>query len=259
MPEFDSDVEETARYIARLAGRVPCDPAHQAQLRLELLRRHQEHSVESSQRATGSLWSRLTGLKSLTLVAPPALGGIVVTMLLLFSLAPRQSAQAAEAARITSALARSAPTVTAWQVTAQRQEGNAAESVQCDFPLTPQQRIYVRNNRAYMYSSGTWYVLTPGSWTSSSGCGGQGQLQIAFALLPERLARGAFTLLPARVLHGRRVEGIRYGKTGAGRTVTVTLWVDRHSGLVVEATRLVTAGGRELQRDIVAYAYTRAK
>ncbi|HZU14773.1 MAG TPA: hypothetical protein VFB58_18195 [Chloroflexota bacterium] len=257
MPEFDSDIEETAQYIARLAGRVSLDPAHKTQLRGELLRRHQEHSVESSQRATGSLWSRLTGHRRLTLVAPPALGGILVAILLGLSLAPHQSAQAAEAARITDALARSAPTVTAWQVTAQQQEGNAANSVQCELRLSAQQRIYVRNGRAYMYSNGTWYALSATNWATYRGCSGEGQLQIAFALLPERLSRGAFALLPARTLHGQRVEGIRYAASAARRTVTVTLWVDRSSGLVLEATRLVTSGSHVLRRDVVDYSYTR--
>src|SRR5437588_12640901 len=114
--EIPSDLQATESRLTHLSRQVPIDLQHKARLREELLRRHQELSAETTQRAAGKPWSRFTRLKRLTLVAPPALAAATALSVLLWALqiSGHQTPQAAEAARITRALVQSAPTVTGW-------------------------------------------------------------------------------------------------------------------------------------------------
>lgn len=251
---LDPDILSVAHTIADLSRGVDPDPRYSARLRQELLRRHQELSADRTQRAAGTLMSRLTGLKRLTLVAPPALAAALILSLVLWGLpitghAPSQSAVAA---RITRALAQSAPSVTAWQVTVRRQRGDTALSAQCNPRLTADQRIYVRHNRAYLWSNHTWYQIT----SSASHC--IGGLDWAFATLPSHLAQNRFALLANREIDGRQTEGIRYTAGAHGMSYTSTFWVEKMTGLVLVVQRVERKGSRIVERDTAHYTYTRA-
>lgn len=256
-PGLDRELIETAEYIAHLSRRAQPHPSHHARLRQELQRRHQELVAESSQRTARMLRPRLTGLKRLTLVAPPALAMAAALVLALFGLpgVGRPAPQAAVAARITDALVRSVPTVTSWQVNVQQQRGNSAISTQCSLQLKPYQRLYVRGARSYLYSYGKWYQVT--SVWQRSGC--PEDLQFDFAILPAHLAHHSFSVLPGRVVQGTRTEGIRYTMTRNQDAITSTLWVDRKSGLVLQAQRVIRSGKAVVERDLADYTYTRAR
>src|SRR5947209_11382720 len=117
--DVDSDLQQTAQRVAELGRQVTIDLRHQAHLREDLLRRHQELTADHTQRAAGQLWPPYRWLRRLTLVAPPAFA--VVVALLVFVLSPQigghQSSQEAVAARLASAAVKTVPTVTGWQVT----------------------------------------------------------------------------------------------------------------------------------------------
>lgn len=255
MSEFDldADLADTDRYLVSLSKRVEPDPRHKAVLRQELLRRHQELIAEESQRAARTLWFRFAGLKRLTLVAPPALAGILALILLMVDaqMSGHRSPQAAEAARISQALARTTRTVTAWQVTFQQQKGNSSLSAQCTLPL----HLYPRDGKMYLYRDGQWFLVTPGA---VSGLDCPSELRWIFATLPNRLAHNAFTLLPRKRIGGRVTEGIQYQVTQGGTTVTSTVWVDRQTGLVVRARRVAMQRGQVVERDNASYSYTRS-
>src|SRR5450759_5384088 len=110
MHDFDlnSDVRGAAQHVATLSQRAVIDPRHKNRLREELMRCHQELSAEHTQRAAGKFWPRMTGLKRLTLVAPPALAVVLVAGLILGALQAtgHHDPQTAEAARLTRAMAR---------------------------------------------------------------------------------------------------------------------------------------------------------
>lgn len=250
---LDPDVLSVAHTIADLSRGVEPDPRYSARLRQELLRRHQELSAESTQRAAGTLMSRLTGLKRLTLVAPPALAAALILSVVVWGLpiVSQTPSQAAVAARITRALAQTAPTVTAWQVTVERQRGDADLSTQCNPRLTSTQRLYIRGDRAYLWSNQTWYQVTP----SASQC--VGGLDWAFATLPSSLSHNNFSLLHGRVIDGRQTDGIRYTVAHGSREYTSTFWVDRQTGLVLLIQRVQRQGSKIVERDTAHYRYTR--
>ena len=250
---LDPDVLTVAHSIADLSRGVEPDPRYSARLRQELLRRHQELSAVRTQRAVDTLMSRLTGLKRLTLVAPPALAAALILSLMVWGLpiAGHAPTQAAVAARITRALARTAPTVTAWQVTINRRRGDSDLSAQCNPKLTSGQRLYFRGDRAYLWSSGTWYQITP----SASQC--VGGLDWAFATLPSSLSHNRFALLPGRTIDGRQTDGLRYAMTRKGTQYTSTFWVDHGTGLVLLIRRVERRAGNVVERDTAHYHYTR--
>lgn len=250
---LDPDILSVAHTIADLSRGVEPDPRYSARLRQELMRRHQEQSAVRTQRAAGTLMSRLTGLKRLTLVAPPALAAALILTLAVWGLpiAGHAPSQAAVAARITRALAQTAPTVTAWQVTITRQRGDSDLSAQCNPKLSAGQRLYFRGDRAYLWSSGTWYQVTPGA----SQC--VGGLDWAFATLPSSLTHNHFSLLPAKTIDGRQTDGIHYTTSRNGTEYTSTFWVDHTTGLVLLIQRVETRAGKVVERDTAHYRYTR--
>jgi hypothetical protein len=251
---LDGDLQRVDRYLASLSARVEPDPRHRAALRQELLRRHQELLAGDSQRSATTLWLHVKELKRLTLVAPPALAGVLALLVILFGLqiSGHRSTQEAEAARINRALAHATRTVTAWQVTFHQQKGNSASSSQCTLPL----HLYPRDGKMYLYKNGTWFQVTP---AAAAGLDCPSQLQWVFASLPARLAHGNFHLLPARRLGGRWVDGVQYSTRSRATRVTATVWVGRASGLVLRAGRVTTRDGRVIERDAVSYSYVRAQ
>jgi hypothetical protein len=256
--ELDRDLRTLDQHLATLSKRVEPDPSHHARLRQELLRRHQELRTEHTQRAVPTLWSRFPGLKRLTLVAPPALAGAAALLAVISGagFSGHHNPQIAEAAQITQALAHTAPTVTAWQVSVQQQSGNSIASVVCPYSLGTDQHFFVRDGRAYFYDGKAWYRVS----TSLSGGSAQCPLDIqwAFAILPAHLENGNFTILPDRTLGGIRVRGVRYSvRTGSGVS-TSTEWVNLASGLVARAERVIRRGSHIVERDRAVYSYTRA-
>ena len=255
---LDDDLKTLDQHLVSLSRRVEPDPSHYAQLRLELLRRHRELRTDTTQRAVPTLWSRLTGLKRLTLVAPPALAAAIV-LYAVFSgvqITGHQSPQMAEAAQITQALSRTAPTVTAWQVNLQYQRGNSAGSVNCQPPLKADEHFFVRDGGAYFYSGGKWYRV------SATFHGGTAQCPLdimwAFVILPAHLQQNQFTVLPGSVIGGHRTEGIRYSARRGQTLLTTTEWVDRTTGLVRRAERLIRRNSKVVERDVADYSYQRS-
>jgi hypothetical protein len=254
---LDHDLRDAELRVIQLNRRVHADPRHKARLREELLRRHQELTAESSQRAAGMLWPHIPGLKRLTLVAPPALAVAVAFSVLLLALqvSGHQNTQAAEAARLTQALTRTAPTVTEWQWTVQERNASGVSVYAYKFPLRTNQGLYVANHRVYLYSSGQWArVAPPPSATNSPG-----YWQWALATMVSHLTPHGFTLLPARTIRGQRTEGIHFTAIQGSTKIGTTAWVDRHSGLILRLDLVARRGAVVVERDQADYAYSRSR
>lgn len=248
---FDPELQSTAQHVADLCRRVDINPQHKARLREELMRRHQVLLAEKSQRAAGSFWSRLTGLKRLTLVAPPALAAAVIAFLVLSGLqiSGHETTTSAEAAHMTQALARTVPTVTAWQTTVQRHRADNVSSYLYPATLRPGQQLYLsvrhdmRGSAAYLYSNGHWYPVAQ-TWPW------------AFLALPSYLAHPHLTFLGRRTIAGHVTEGFRYVQQDAhGQTIALSNWVDRKTGLILHMERLISRGGAVIERDTADYRY----
>ena len=256
-PDFDPLLQLTAQHIAELSGRVHIDPQHKARLREELLRRHQELSAGSTQRAAGMLWPRFARLKRLTLVAPPALAAGVICSILLWALqiSGHQSSQAAEAARITQALTRTVPTVTMWQVqlTLRQVRDDSTSSYQCVVKFHPDERLYLRNGQVYLYFAGAWHQVT----LDQAGSQCPADWQWAFTSLPARLSQDHPTFAPARSIDHRPTEQISYtvAVPGQPRIVKTAMWVDRQTGLVLRLERVTLESGKVIERDSANYHY----
>src|SRR5437763_11550947 len=157
---LDPELASVERHIVSLSRRVEPDPSEYARLRQERLRRHQERRTETTQRAVRSLWPRLTGVKRLTLVAPPALAAAVALFAVLaaIQISGHQSTESAQAAQITRALSHTVPTITAGQVNVQHERGDSTMSLPCPATrLGKDQRLVMRDGRTYWYSGGQWY------------------------------------------------------------------------------------------------------
>jgi len=257
-PDLDSDLQVAAHRVMRTAHETPIDLAHKAQLRDELLRRHQELSAGTTQRAAFKLWPRLSGLKRLTLVAPPAVAGAVALSVLLWGLqiSGHQKPQTAEAAKITQALARTAPSVTHWQWTLQVTGGRQGPAViRGQYMLTPNKRLDVQSGRVLMYSGGHWIPVTADTVHNP----GRNDWNVAFAVLAVKLGQQHFSVLPNRLIARHLTEGIRYSTSEAGgATVITSFWVDPATGLVFHIDRLQMLHGKVVEHDSVQYDYGRA-
>jgi hypothetical protein len=256
--DLDRDLQMVSDRVADLAHAVTIDPRHKARLREELLRRHQELSAGTTQRAARTLWPRFPRLKRLTLVAPPALAAAAILSMMLWSLPifGHQTPQAAEAQRITQALVRTVPTVTRWRVTVNHQGKNETHSIMYHFELNPNQRLYVVGHRTLVYSPRQWASLAPGPFNGKS----VGAWQWAFAVLPARLANHQFSILSTQNVAGRATDRIQYSVDHRGiRSVEATAWVDQKTGLVIRLERAELIRGHVVQRDYADYQYESAR
>jgi len=258
-PDVDPDLRDVSERVADLSRQISIDLRYKAHLREALLRRHQELSAEVTQRAARKLWPRLTGVKRLTLVAPPALAAAVAAWAMIWALqvSGHRSPQLAEAQRISAALVRAVPTVTSWKVTAHQQGQNVSSVTTFGVQLTPDQEIYIRAERgtyrSYFYSGGQWSEVRDGQSIAPSGVA----WQFAFATLPQRLASHRFVLLTSSQPN---TEGIRYSLPERhGIRIQVTAWIDRTTGLAKRLERDVIRGNRVIERDWADYRYERAK
>lgn len=255
--QLDLDLQDTAQHIAHLSRRVGIDPHHKNRLREELMRRHQELSADHTQRAAGKFWSRLTGLKRLTLVAPPALAVVMVLGIVLGGLqvTGHHDPQAAEAARLTRAMARTVPTLTSWNVALHRNHRNDTSSFAWKARLAGK-RLVVRGRQTYLRSDNQWFAITADETHARR----LFDWQWGFAILPTRLARNQFTLVAKRVIDGRLVEGVRYvlDRT-AQQSIIATAWVNPSTGLVMRLQRDVMSGTRVVERDWADYRYQRTQ
>jgi hypothetical protein len=253
--DLDLDVQGAAQHVANLTQRVGIDPHHKNRLREELMRRHQELSAEHTQRAAGKFWLHMTGLKRLTLVASPALAVVLVVGLILGALQAtgHHDPQAAEAARLTRAMARTVPTLTSWDVALHRDHRNDTSSFAWKARLSGK-RLVVRGRQTYLRSSNQWFAITADETHARR----LFDWQWGFAILPTRLARNQFKLVASRIIDGRSVEGVRYmlART-ASETIVATAWVDPKTGLVMRLQRDVMGGGRVVERDWADYRYQR--
>ena len=258
-PDVDPDLRDVSERVADLSRQISIDLRYKAHLREALLRRHQELSAEVTQRAARKLWSRVTGVKRLTLVAPPALAAAIAAWVLVWVLqaSGQGSPQLAEAQRISAALVRELPTVTSWKVTAHQEGQNVSSVTTYRVHLTPDQEIYIRaergSYRSYFYSGGQWSEVRDGQSIAPSGVA----WQFAFATLPQRLARHRFVLLTSSQPN---TEGVRYSLPAQhGFRIRVTAWIDRTTGLAKRLERDVIRGNRVIERDWADYRYERAK
>src|ERR671926_1983287 len=80
---IDSELAAVEQHLVSLSRRVNPDPSEHARLRQELLRRHQERRIDTTQRAVRTLWPGLSRVKRLTLVAPPALAAALLLFVVL--------------------------------------------------------------------------------------------------------------------------------------------------------------------------------
>lgn len=260
-PDIDPSLLATAQRIAELARRVDLDPQHQTRLREELLRRHQERPVINTRRAMGSLWPRFPRFKRLTLVAPAALAAAVFSLLLwVAQLSGHPTAQTAEAEpiqRLSRALAQTVPTLTSWsvRVTTYQVLDDAASTDGCAVPLKPDERLYIRDDRAYFYSNGQWYRVTSSQATAKCRLP---DWQWAFVELPARLAHHALIIHLDKPVDGRPTERISYSSYGPpGTRVVTSVVVEQQSGLVRRIERVTVVRGRVTERTSADYSYGR--
>lgn len=261
-PDIDYELQDAAFRVIQLSRHAPANPRHKARLREELLRRHQELSAESTQRAAATLWSRLSGLKRLTLVAPPALAAVVAFSMLLVGLqvSGHENARTVEAAPIIRALARTAPTVTAVQSTVHERSITSKGTYRGQRTLGPDQRLYISHHHAYLYDGGKWELLALGQLAEPS-TSTTAWLWWAFSELPARLAcQACNSFVGERTIRGKRATGILFTVSGGGNAqVAVTAWVDRATGLVLRLERVVTRGKGVIEQDSADYQYVRSK
>jgi hypothetical protein len=255
--ELDDTLLEVAARVRSLSRRVHYDPAHKARLREDLLRRHHERSRARVHQFLGlRLPARRMGRAGLV-AAPALVVALAATMMLWFlPVSGHQNAQAAMAQRITRALTRTAPTVTAWQWTLHRKDANGKLRVirLRTRPFGPYQRLYVKNGRTYLYYYGKWQLVSASVPRDKP----QYFWVWAFAQLPERMATQHFSIVGERSLSAHLTVGLRYTLATAGnKVVLATAWVDENTGLVVQLVRTTTVGGRQVQRDVADYHYRR--
>lgn len=267
----DPELQAIEKRVAALSRRATIDPVHKAHLRDELLRRHQELTVGTTQRATRRPSFRLTGLKRLTLVAPPALAALVAGFLLLFSLQPfgRSTARPAEAARLELARARVVATVTGVRMTLQQTHGGRIVSANCHVPAA-YGRFYIRGNTTYMYAGHVWYMLAlrgqnvylyHDGWSLIAHSGVNQACSysrmFAFAQIPlGRALRGA-SIVPGISIQGHPSDVIRYAATGtAGLQTFMTSWVDRNTGLLLRTSRALRQKGVVIENESATYTYS---
>jgi hypothetical protein len=253
--DIDDDLRRASHRVRDLSRQIRLNTPHKAHLREELLRRHQELSADSTQRAAGTLLPRFPRLKRLTLVAPPALALSAVASVLLWALqiSGHPKPQAAQAQVIARHLARSVPTVTGWTVSIHQQRANTTSSYQMQFRLKPQQRLYVVNNRSYLYSFGRWMLVSPGQRVAALG-----EWQWAFAVLPSRLQTHSVRLLRHRLVAGRETQGLQYDLPAQhGQQARATAWVDVKTGLVLQLNQVITHGHTVVENDSATYHYQR--
>jgi hypothetical protein len=252
---LDSELRGAAQRVSQMSQRVGIDPRHKNRLREELMRRHQELSAEHTQRAAGKLWPRMTGLKRLTLVAPPALAVVLVVGLLLGALQAtgHHDPQAAEAARLTRAMARTVPTLTSWNVALHRNHRNDTSSFAWKAQLSGK-RLVVRGRQTYLRVGRQWFAVTADETHARR----LFDWQWGFAILPTRLAHNQFTLVAPRRIDGRSLEGVRYVLARATQqSIVATAWVDPSSGLVMRLDRDVINHGHVVEHDWADYRYQR--
>ncbi len=260
---MDNDLEAGLRDIAshvRAISRIaPLDVDHRARLRNELLQRHQALSMARSERGMRGRWFRPQMVKRLSLIGFPAAAVAVAASMVLWLLpiSGGQTSPAAEAQRITSALARTAPTVTAWDWTLRRSSGGVQRVDRLGVQLTPFQRLYVDHGQAYLYSYGQWKLMAPVG-PSTDGDSTEIYWQRALASLLASLQAKNFVLLGSATVDGKDARGIRSRLVRAhGQRITVTAWVDEKSGLVLRLARVVARGTHVIERDVADYSYKR--
>lgn len=248
------ELRHTAHTVAGLVEQTEYNPRHREQLRRDLLRLHHELTASAPQ-AAGSLWSRLSRLKPVRLVAPPALAAALVLGVLaaLFTGTGHRSPQTVQAAQMSRALARAAPTVTSWRVSVQQVSGNTASAFPCRMSLSTRQRLYIRNGQTYLYDRGRWLRLT--SDPLDRQC--PSQLQWPFAEFAGRLAAGKVTILSGSSrLGGHAVVRVVYASVRPDHArVSATAWVERSTGLVLRLERVVTRGKVVIERSSAEYQY----
>ncbi|MGI8968903.1 MAG: hypothetical protein ACR2GA_07360 [Chloroflexota bacterium] len=260
--EYLRDVDDVVQRIALLGNAVVPDPRHNAHLRAELMRRHRELAVAGTQHPAVTLGSRFAGLKILTLVAPPAFAlGLVFSLFVwIMPMIGQPTTQSTEAAAVTRALARSVPNVTAVQFVLHQTTHGKTRAVPLEYLLKPRERLLVRYGHAYLWEKSGWHVVPESSESASSTV----SWDLAFASLPARLTdrnvSRRSTFLPSRTVNGQRAIGWQFSSLRSGRThVSWTLWINQHTGLVVQLQRVVTHYGVITERDVVDYQYERAK
>jgi hypothetical protein len=252
--DLDQDLRLTAQRVEDMTRRVAVDRHHMRQLHAALMQRHRELTrpeVRHVRHRPGLGFLRVR----FALAAPPALAAVLAVLFVLLQPAGRQPVPVAGAAGLNAALARSAPTVTAWQVTVQTQRPDSADSYQCVVPLRASQHLFIRNGQPFLFSAGTWWRVT----YHDSGRGCPSSYQWAFAQIAQHLVRRDFVILSNRQLRGLSTVGLRYAsRDGGGNRVVATAWVDRSTGLLTRLERRVFKGQRVVESDFADYSYQRA-
>jgi hypothetical protein len=160
-----------------------------------------------------------------------------------------QAPQPAEAQRITQALAETVPTVTRWDVTVQRESSDSVSTYQCKYG--PVQRLYVRDGQTYLYTSGTWYRVTANH--SHAAC--SSDLQWAFTVLVNHLQQRDL-VAQGKLIDGQPIDQFRYLTPGGRQEQVVsTVWVNRHTGLIVRLQRVTLRGSHVVEREFADYRY----
>src|SRR5437588_12908045 len=96
--DLDPEVRYTARRVAQLTADVETDSWHQAALRAQLMRRHQELVAAAGKRSLTERWIQLFRLHRLTMLGSPVVALTVAFSVLLWTLqlsghpAPRTAA-----------------------------------------------------------------------------------------------------------------------------------------------------------------------
>jgi hypothetical protein len=255
--DFDPELTLVADRVARLGLNVEIDGAHRSELRRQILQRHHELTADS--RSTRWRWPRLAPLSRLAVLGPSAVAAAAVVTAALWGIEAtgNRSTQAVEAQRLTTAMVRTAPTVTGWKWTVTNHLANSTRFAGFTTPLTGRVYLYKYSGKLIPYwrVNGEWKgvpIETRGSLRGTD-------WQWAFAQLPVRLAEHQARVLPRmRRIDGKDAVGVEYELSGgSGVQVRAIAWVEASAGKILLLEREVLHGTRVVEQDSVRYLYQR--
>lgn len=251
----ETDLESIERFAATMGLRVPMDPSHKQRLRQLLVQRHMELTA-SGGKDKSRRFLRFSRIKRYAVIGPAALLSAAACMTLIWSLQVAGHRSVPTAQDLTQALAKTVPTVTAWQVTVHQEQSNSAQNVLCPGPLHPG-GLYVRNNIVYLWVANRWYQV-PANAPNDPRC--PPYWQWVYAVLPQQLAHHQVQLSGGQTIGGKRTEQIRYSaQAGLGKIVKTSVWVDQRTGLLLKLQRVTLQGATVVNRVTALYRYQQAK
>lgn len=255
--DFDPGLARIADRVAGLGVNVEIDLAHKSRLRTQVLQRH--HQMTSSTRHTVWHWPRVASLGRIAVLGPSAVAAAAIVTAAFWGIEAtgNRSTQTVEAQRLTTAMVRTAPTVTGWKWTVTNHLANSTRFAGFTTPLAGRVYLYEYSGKLIPYwrVNGQWKgvpIETQGSVRGTD-------WQWAFAQLPVRLAEHQAQVLPQmRRISGKEAVGVEYELSGGhGVQVRAIAWVEAAAGKILLLEREVLHGTRVVEQDSARYLYQR--